>query len=212
FKCRQNGLYREGCKKMAVKDVANYLIQEYWRHRIEGLKITCTRTKIGKLLTIIQILSIKCRRELAFDDTIVTETCGTSVPILSIQRYPYDIWELNTDEVEKTAFSKKPVFFEQNSRLDLNKAEKVDKPLPKLYETRENIDESLKQIIEDVFEEYGAYDSYEIGKFINEFKEKICVNEIVDQNEVVKWLDEIERQPIENNELIMFIYNYHIDT
>lgn len=219
FNCRQTCLLREECiKSMDVKNVANYVIQEYWRCRVKGQKVACTRTKIGKLLTIIQILSIKCRHELAFDDTIVTETCGTSVPILSVYRYPYDIWELNTDmTLSQIDFSGQKVhnsFYEENSRIDCDKMTEVDEPIPKLYEVQkdENIDESLKKIIKDVFTEFGTYDSYEIGNMINEFKEKICIDDIVDENKITAWLYKIQSQQTETNKLIEFITEYDIDS
>lgn len=222
FDYRQTNLRREECVKgMDVRNVANYVIQEYLKCRVKGQKVACTRTKIGKLLTIIQILSIKCRRKLAFDDTIVTEACGTSVPILSVYRYPYDIWELGTDiSLKQITFSTQTAqnsyfeFFEENSSIDCSKMTEIDEQIPKLYEIQEgeDIDESLKKIIRDVFIEFGTYDSYEIGKMINEFKERICVDDIVDENKVIKWLHEIQIQQTEINKLIKFISKYDIDS
>lgn len=200
----QNGSYREECKKiMDAKNLANFLIQEYWKNRVDGLRIECTRTKIGKLLTIIQILSIKCRHQLAFKDTIAVETCGTSVPILSILWYPYNIWELSVNELFDNS-----VFFKRNAKIDTKSVTIEDKPLPDLYKNISDIDDSLKKIVKDVFLEFGAYDGYEIGKLINQFKADISLDSVVCEEKITAWLNNLDIQSETANNLVLFIHNY----
>ena len=209
-KHKQRSLCGEECKNnMSVKNITNHVIREYWNSRVGGLRISCTRTKIGKMLTIIQILSLKCRREIAFDELIVSETCGTSVPILSVYRYPYDIWELNKGRTLDEPFQSRDDFFERNSRMSKDEVERINEDIPKLYEIQQEICGPLQRIIEDVFYEFGAYDSYEIGKLINDFKDKICIKEVVDEEMIGDWLKEIQGQPTDN-ELIKFIAEYEI--
>lgn len=209
---QRNSLNREDCQENMVRNITNRIIQNYWKYRVDGQKIACTRTKIGKLLTVVNILSIKCKDKPAFEDIIVSETCGTSVPILSVYRYPYDIWELGEERTfGESAFSSKNNFFEQDEKLTLEQIEEVNEPLPELYKIKEAVDETLNRIIDDVFMEFGAYDSYDIGDYINAFKSKICNEEVVDNGKVRSWLTEIQTQTKENNKLIEFISNYSID-
>lgn len=202
----RNNSHREDCKKvMDAKILANFLIQEYWRIRVDGQRIKCTRTKVGKLLTIIQILSIKCRQQLAFKDTIAVETCGTSVPILSVLRYPYDIWELGVNESLNGS-----IFFEKNAKINAESITTEDKPLPDLYKLSNDIDDSLKKIIKDVFLEFGTYDSYEIGKLINQFKSAISLDSVVREEKINAWLNNSDIQPEKSNKIVLFIHNYKL--
>lgn len=193
-------------KNMDVTFVANYLIQCFWKTRVNGKRIECTRTKIGKLLTIIQILSIKINKQVAFEDTIAEEICGTSVPVLSVYRYPYDIWELLPYKLPNDT-----VFYETNGSINLSEVSTVEEPLPSLYEIHGDVDGLIQKIIYDVFIGFGAYDSYEIGRFINEFKTTICIEKVVSKEKIADWLSNLDIQTINPtiNPIISFIFNYN---
>ena len=199
--CYDDTCREEVNKNMDVRILANYLIQCFWNTRINGQRIKCTRTKIGKLLTIVQLLSIKHTQHVAFEDAIVAETCGTSIPILSVHRYPYDIWELHSCKFPNNA-----ILFEKNSVIDLSDTSIVSEPLPELYSLQDDISDLIKNIIRDVFEKYGTYDGYEIGKLINEFKTDICSDGIVCEEKVITWLANINAQS--TNSIIDFVHNH----
>ncbi len=181
---------REGIKKnMDVKYFADYLIDLFWNTRINGKPIECTRTKIGKLLTIVQILYIKHYKTNAFEDIIVEETCGTSIPVLAVHRYPYNIWDAYTESLNGNDFFKgnNPInVCEISKRADIAK-----NPFLSLCEDGELADRIIK-LISGVFYEFGTYDGYEIGKLINEFKDKICSDNVVLEQKVIDWLSDNE--------------------
>lgn len=194
--------YREEIRKnMDVKFLANCLIQRFWTVRINEQRIKCTRTKIGKLLTVVQILSIKHNNKVAFEDTIAEETCGTSIPVLSVHRYPYDIWELCAYKLPTDT-----CFFEKNSSINSSDIAIVDEPIPDLYAPQGDVDGLLQKIISDVFMEFGTYDGYEIGKLINQFKADICLDGIVSTEKIITWLTNIDTQT--TNPIMSFIHNY----
>lgn len=199
--CCANTYGGEYKRQMNVKFLANRLIQHFWNIRINGQRVKCTRTKIGKLLTIVQILSIKYNNQIAFEDTIAEETCGTSIPVLSVHRYPYDIWELYTCKTPNATD-----FFEKNSSINLSDMVTVNESLPDLYAPQGEVDNLLQRIINDVFMEFGTYDGYEIGKLINQFKDGICFDGVVCKEKVIEWLTNIDTQT--TNPIISFIHNY----
>lgn len=199
-----NDTHREEINKnMDVKILANYLIQCFWNTRIGGQRIKCTRTKIGKLLTIVQILYIKKNGQVAFDDVIAEETCGTSIPVLSVYRYPYDIWDICSNEL-----SNNTVFYEQNSVINLLDVSKVSDTIPELYDLKDEVSDSIKKLIMDVFVNFGSYDGYEIGKLINTFKSDICSNGVVCKDKILIWLTN-DYASIDNP-IISFIHNYSL--
>ena len=199
---RSERTYREEInKEMDVKILANYLIQCFWNTRINGQRIKCTRTKIGKLLTIVQLLYIKQNGQVAFDDAIAEETCGTSIPVLSVYRYPYDIWDISSNEL-----SSDTVFYELNSSINLSDVSKVSDTIPELYDLKDEVSDSIKKLIMDVFVKFGTYDGYEIGKLINTFKGDICSNGVVCEDKVLTWLTNADTTV--DNPIISFIHNY----
>ena len=204
FKSHSDTYKEEFNKTMDIKTLSNFLIQKFWKLRIKGQRLECTRTKIGKLLTIIQILSIKNNNQLAFDDDIMEETCGTSVPVLSVYRYPYDIWELYSPK------STDNTFFEQSARINLLDTIEVEDSIPELYMIREEVTDLYKKIVNDVFVEFGTYNGYEIGKLINQFKTDICDNGVVRREKVANWLNSIDVH--NNNPIITFIHNYNFNS
>ena len=133
-----------------VDECANYLIQFFYK---TDKRYSCTRTKIGKLLSIVAF-----KYAVKYDENIFPwkiyryPECGTLMA--SVQHYvdrdvyfayPYDN-------------SKKRI-----SRNELN--ENAD--IPDRYKDVSNLDPKLKEEIENVFFTFGAYSQVDLSEELN---------------------------------------------
>lgn len=133
-----------------VDECANYLIQFFYK---TNKRYSCTRTKIGKLLSILAF-----KYAVKYDENIFSweiyryPGCGTLIAGLQcyVDRdvyfaYPYDN-------------SKKRI-----SRNELN--ENAD--IPDRYKDVSNLDPKLKEEIENVFFTFGAYSQSDLSDELN---------------------------------------------
>jgi len=171
-----------------VDECANYLIQFFYK---TNKRYSCTRTKIGKLLSILAFkYAVKYDENIIFPWEIYRYPgCGTLIAGLQyyVDRdayfaYPYDN-------------SKKRI-----SRNELN--ENVD--IPDRYKDVSNLDPKLKEEIENVFFTFGAYSQVDLGEELNPIVEHegICHADIVDL-EAVACLD---KNQFPDNKVVEFIF------
>ncbi len=166
IKSPQQGKKKFSCKmdyKMTelhtnLKEITNYLIQCFYA---TGQVYSCSRTKLGKLLSIVAFLYALDDVEL-FDETIYRyDGCGTAIDELKsyVDRDIYIQLKYEDDgEFISTAFDEQKI------------------PTDKYTQT-ESITPELRNRIEMVFRNFGAYTAYDLGQ---------CINHIVNYPDVTK--------------------------
>lgn len=133
-----------------VDDCANYLIQFFYK---TDKRYSCTRTKIGKLLSILAFKYAVQYDECLFSEKIYRyPECGTLIASMQyyVERdvyfaYPYDN-------------SKKRI-----SRNELN--ENVD--IPDRYKEISSLSSKIKEDIENIFFTFGAYSQVDLSEELN---------------------------------------------
>lgn len=153
-----------------LNEAANYLIQLFYQ---TGRKYSCSRTKIGKLLSIVAFLYAKNGQKL-FDETIFKyDNCGTSIHELKF-------------------FIDRDVYIQYQYDDDCQYIEcKLDKNVDILDKHKEtnSLSEELKAEIENVFRHFGSFCAYHLGQ---------CINPIVDLPQIVNDNNEIQLHILSN--------------
>ena len=176
-----------------VVDAANYLIQFYYRTREQ---YHCTKKKVEKMLTIAAMVYMKHNLNF-FGAKIYLNHCGTYIPLLS--RF------IHGDIVDGTVV-------ENNAVIDRN----VDMtgPVPKLYVTEVDIEPREKDILLDIFINFGNYEPSALGKLLDEFKNEVALQDtdnpsekIIDPKKVFDFFKSAQNNT-NNNEIINYIANY----
>lgn len=153
-----------------LKQSANYLIQLFFK---TGKKYSCTRTKIGKLLSIVAFEYALDGKQV-FNETIYKyeEDCGTAIQEI-MNYFDKDIYIQYIDLDNQQYISDD---FNEN----LMQIEYAD------YNT---LDISVRNVIENVFRTFGSYSSSQLAK---------CINPIVNQANITDANGEINIQEISN--------------
>lgn len=139
-----------------LEQSVNYLVQLFYQTE---QKFSCSRTKIGKLLSIIAF--VYARRNIkAFNEAIYryvyssddTEGCGTTIKELNIIvdrdiYIPYDCMD-NNGVIKET---------EINNNVEI----------PQRFQNIELIKTETQSVIRDVFMNFGSYKAQTLGKCIN---------------------------------------------
>ncbi len=166
FKSPQQSRIKYSCKqdyKMKelhanLKETANYLIQLFYA---TGQKYSCSRTKLGKLLSIVAFIYALEDEEL-FDESIYRyDGCGTAINELK-SYFDRDIYI-------QFGYEDDQEFIEEDFDFNIVPKEK--------YTEITTIEQSLRANIERVFRNFGSYKASELGK---------CINPIVNHAEVTK--------------------------
>lgn len=130
-----------------LEQAANYLIQLFY---MTGQKYSCTRTKIGKLLSIVAFVYAKKDRKV-FDETIYKYSdCGTTIN-------------------ELTATVDRDIYLQCEYQDDKKYIEckfEPDATIPDKHRETSCISKEFKLVVEDVFRNFGAYSAYELGQLI----------------------------------------------
>lgn len=164
---------------VSLLEAANYLIQLFYQ---TDKKYSCTRTKVGKLLSIVAFVYAK-KGEKLFAETIYRfDTCGTAINELKffvdrdvyIQYQYCDDCKYIHDELK-------------HSEDVLEKHKKID-----------TIDNELKIVIEDVFRRFGSFPAYDLGQ---------CINPIVNLPQMTNENNEIQLNKIQSIKLSDFSDN-----
>lgn len=153
-----------------LKQSANYLIQLFFK---TGKKYSCTRTKIGKLLSIVAFEYALDGKQI-FNETIYKyeEDCGTAIQEI-MNYFDKDIY------IQYIDFDNLQYIFDE---LDENLIQSE-------YADYNTLDISVRGVIEKVFRMFGSYSSSQLAK---------CINPIVNQIGVTNINGEIDIQSICN--------------
>ena len=141
------------CKGMknrgiSLKQSANYMIQLFYKTE---QKYSCTRTKIGKLLSIIAFVYAR-KGERIFNEIIYKyDDCGTAINELKA-------------EIDRDVYIQSKYNDDKRSINDILEKEIV---IPEKYLEIDDLPDDVIREIEKVFCEFGAYSAYELGQLIN---------------------------------------------
>ena len=132
-----------------LNHAANYLVQLFYK---TNQRYSCTRTKIGKLLSIV---AFKYAREgkLAFAETIYKyDHCGTAIKEVMHRFRDREIYSLCVYKDNA-----KPITDKLNEKAYI----------PDNFSNIEALSDEAKEIIESVFFSFGAFSPADLGECIN---------------------------------------------
>lgn len=169
-----------------LREAANYLIECF---NATGQAYSCSRTKIGKLLSIVAFLYAQ-RDILLFDEAIYKyDGCGTTIEELK-------------SFIDRDVYIK---FFYADNKQPINMASaKVH--LEGLTEI--NLSPEIKRDIEAVFSKFGSFIPFDLGKCINPIVKHISLpsEESLNLSKIQNLNIETFKDIDENRELIEFLY------
>lgn len=172
---------------------ARYLIRLYFQTKI---KYQCSRSKIDKLLSIANFISIKEGNQM-FDEIMSVNQCGTSFPMLA--------WIIREDIMDGI-----------NEDFNMIDIDSIDENgyYPEFYESDYPI-EDKKDLLKNIFLRFGSTSTKELGLQINEFINEISsiVEEgprpIVDYEKVKEFFHNDEMlEKYSDNKIISFIKEF----
>lgn len=132
----------------SLEDITNYLISLFY---MTDCKYSCTRTKIGKLLSIIAF-SYACEDKKLFDDEIYKgDKLGPIIPVLQILWFPLEIYSFGKDE---KCYDDMTV---------INEKFNEDVEFSTKFYNNQFLSVELKERVENVFRRFGAYPSVELS-------------------------------------------------
>lgn len=166
----------------------NYLIQLFYQ---TNKTYVCTRTKIGKLLSIVAFVYAKDGKKM-FDENICRyDGCGTTIKELAyiIEHEVYPVSSNLPNQKEITEISQDP-------------------NIPDRFLNIGSLNDNVKENIKKVFLKFGSYSPKNLGELLNEL---FCCNKIKTYDNVTIDLEvfsQISRDDfINRNELIDFIFS-----
>lgn len=155
--------------------LTNYFVQLFYK---TNQRYSCTRTKIGKLLSIFAF-EYACEGKQAFKEVIHKyEDCGTAI---------YEIMERFTDRdiYTKCEYEDKISIIPDDYFSTLN----GDVHIPNSYIDISELENDVLERIQNIFKEFGSYSPTELGE---------CINPIVNYTGVVNNDGEVELEHLEN--------------
>lgn len=184
--------YREG-KILGYEGYAdfisctNYLIQFFFKTE---KKYSCTRMKIGKLLSILAF-RYECKGIQLFDEVIYWDICNTVINQLTLF-YPID------------------TYYQKNPMDDANKIIDPDElkegiDIPDFYKVKLTIPDEVMKDIEELFYNFGAYDSYDLTRLLKPIvqHEGICrPNGSIDLEAIAN----LDKNHFPDNKVVEFIF------
>ncbi|MBQ7136697.1 MAG: hypothetical protein IJO43_01815 [Bacilli bacterium] len=189
-------MYRE--ENVNARDLAYYMIRMFYE---TDRKYSCTRTKIGKLLS---ILSFKYATKgiILFDDPIYRyDDCGTHIKDVSVWLYrdEYLMDEYQDDKKYITDEFKRPKNL-PNGQLKRYNA---------LNNTLGNLTEEVKREAEEVFRRFGAYSQVDLSKILNPIIENTGTQSYgkIDLSRIPSAIAETEP----NNDVVKYIKSIPVD-
>ena len=135
----------------AIIASARYLIRLYFQTKI---KYQCSRSKIDKLLSIANFISINQGNPM-FNETMSVNQCGTSFPVIS--------WLIREDIMNGIN--------EDFSIIDIDSIDE-NAHYPEFYESEYPL-EDKKELLKNIFLRFGSTSTKELGLQINEFVDEI---------------------------------------
>lgn len=153
----QAHIKRENMEKMNTDLVqaTNCLVQLFYQ---TGQRYSCTKTKVGKLLSIVAFLYAR-RNQMLFDEAIYKyEGCGTTLKELRFI-------------VDRDIYSR-PLYNNDNLCSDHKEdieASEIDTAIavPEKFMETDRLSDEIKCTIKEVFIKFGAYNAVDLGHALN---------------------------------------------
>ena len=136
-------------RKINLPQATYYLVGLFYQ---TGQKYSCTRVKIGKLLSIVAFLYAR-KDELLFDEKIYKYSgCGTTIKEINyfLDR---DIYICHTCN-------------DRSSSIDFGELN-AEASIPEKYQKTDLVPDDVKATIKEVFFHFGAYSALELGNCLN---------------------------------------------
>ena len=161
---RQGSMKNMVCaEEINILEAAKFVVQLYYRAE---QKYHCTLTKVEKILAIADLIVMRDGTEL-FSDKIVSHDCGVGFPILS--NFLYSNIVSGEDEQSQ------PITCALDENIDI----------PKMYQISDDFPKYVKDILTNVFREFGDYTAKDLGLSFNVFKETLLSSEVIDNEKVI---------------------------
>ena len=169
---------------------ARYLIRLYFQTKI---KYQCSRSKIDKLLSIANFISIKQGNQM-FNETMSVNQCGTSFPMLT--------WIFREDIMDGI-----------NDDFNIIDVNSIDENtyIPFIYES-EFLLENERDLLKNIFLRFGSTSAKDLGLQINEFIDEISTiveeasRPIIDYEKAKKFFQNDELlEKYSENKIVKFI-------
>lgn len=173
-----------------LDEAINYLVERFY---LTDRQFSCTRTKIGKLLSIVAF-KYALEGEKLFKETIYEYNgCGTII---------YEVMDRFDDGDIYTR-----IRYNDGCKIIDKKEIDMNAEVPNEYRNYKNLSDKVKKDIDEVFRNFGAYSQSELGKLITSL---LCLDGVVDDNGEVN-LEQVSRlnndSLKEKNALIIFLSN-----
>ena len=170
-----------------IEECANYLIQFFYKTE---KRYSCTRTKIGKLLSILAF-KYAAKDELLFLEEIYRyPNCGTAIKELRC-------------EVERDVYINYP--YEDGKKRIHKREVKANVDILRMCSDTSLLKPEIKEDIEDVFFNFGAYSPSDLSDVLNPIVEYegICNSEgIIDLEKIILLHDKLP-----GNKVLDYIFN-----
>lgn len=187
----------KGKKMLNIQQTAKYMVQYYY---YTGQRFSCTNAKIEKLLSISSLIAMRFNKRL-FAEPICNKSCGVG--------YPQIGEVLLSDLTDGTETLEKRIDLEINKNLFCAPYYIVDINLNKYEEV----------LLTDVFLEFGAYDSKELGHKIDDFKNEIMTydspyRQVIDDVDRIRnfFSDENKKVLYKDNIVFTYISTYQMES
>ncbi len=132
-----------------LEHCANYLVQLFYK---TDKRYSCSRTKIGKLLSILAFKYATKDIKLFFEPIYRYDGCGTAIAHINYY-LPRDVYRMLEYD---------------NSKRRIRKSElKEDVDIPAWYQDISSLFPTIKEDIEDVFFTFGAYSQVHLSEELN---------------------------------------------
>lgn len=185
----QLGSTRKIFKMINLLDAANFLIRCYYKVSTE---YKCVRPKIEKLLVIASLVYIRNNRENLFSEDIDYKSCGLGFNQLE----NFLVMNILDGTVDSTRIEDE---FNENVKI------------PVAYLGNDFCD-NINALLIDVFREFGAFGSKELGLKIDEFKKELFnEKKEFDMLKTVNFLSGSLRHSskrYQTNNILLYIFNY----
>lgn len=165
----------------------NYFIQLFYK---TGKRYSCTRTKLGKLLSILAFKYAANDKLLFFEEIYRYPNCGTAIKEL--------MCGIERDVYREYAY--------EDGKKRIHKHElKANVDIPKMYPDISLLKPEIKKDIEDVFFNFGAYSQSDLSDVLNPIVEYegICNSEgIIELEKIILLHDKLP-----GNKVLDYIFN-----
>ncbi len=151
YACESNGAMEE--LNANLEEATNYLIQWFYK---TGQRYSCTRTKVGKLLSIVALVYARQNKRVFKENVYKYTDCGMAIYEIMERFMATDIYRQYSYEDTNEAIVNSPI---------------IDCEIPSEYQNTSSVSDETRGIIDQVFQLFGAYLPSYLGECLNPIAE-----------------------------------------